>query len=394
MLRKKIWEYLAIKISLTLIFIFVSASGFVYAQNSKKVSSLDPKNKPYWWTLELGKKHFGERDYGAALIAFQDARNERREMYSRMEEDWITLLSISEVRRYRDSLDLIEKYIAERGQFDAAAALEEIYYRVGKEAIKNSAKNVLDCFGRLKDYPEADYWIGEIYRIEGDLGIAVKQYTAALSNASGLQDGTFALDIEYKLAEVEQLRQNYNAMERHFESILKQDTMWMQDQDGGSASFVRNAMSRTLSGDGFNKFLIMYRYKNNSTEKAHRLWGNYLFASGRHNPAKEHLMFAALIQNTVIIDEVISKNFDFKFTTLDNLMSEITRRNNLHSYMVETEYFRTLYLLACSSYATNDVESARGIWTFLANAKNAAEWGGRAKKQLVSPYIEKAIEMP
>ncbi|GMO21956.1 MAG: hypothetical protein Ta2B_00850 [Termitinemataceae bacterium] len=357
---------------------------------SESQSPFGGEAKPYWWTLEQGKRFFRLGDYGNALIAFHDARNDRRAMYTRMEQDWIGLLSIGEVRRFRDSLEFIESYIEERGQVDAAAALAEVRYRVGNEALHNSAREVLAAFGRLKVYPEAEYWIGEAYRVEGELGIALRQYAEALKYRDALQETDFAVEIQYKIAEVEQIQQNYNAAERQFLDILKTDTLWNQDDN----SFIKNAMRRTIENDGINQFISMYRYQNAVVEKAHRLLGSYYYLSGRHNKAAEHLMFASLIHNSTIVDEAIQRRFDFKFTTLDNLMAEIVRRNDLHEYMKEINYYKTLYYLGASLYAIGKADSARSIWTFIASSPDSLEWNGRAKRQLINPFVEKAVEMP
>ena len=49
---------------------------------------------PWWLSLEYGKQRFRNRDFGAALILFEDARRSRRAMYERMERDFISLLSL------------------------------------------------------------------------------------------------------------------------------------------------------------------------------------------------------------------------------------------------------------------------------------------------------------
>jgi tetratricopeptide (TPR) repeat protein len=365
-------------------------SGAFSQSQSQTQSPFGKEAKPYWWTLEQGKLLFRQQDYGNALIAFEDARNDRRAMYTRMEQDWIALLSIGEVRRFRDSLEPIEAYIEERGQYDAAAALAEVRYRVGNEALHNSAQTVLDYFGRLKAYPEAEYWIGEAYRVEGEFVIALRQYEEALKQKSNLQESDFAIEIQYKIAALQEILQNYNAAERQLLGILTNDTLWNQDD----SSFVKTAMRRTLENNGINQFLSMYRYKNAEVEKAHRLLGSYCYLSGRHNRAAEHLMFAVLIQNSTIIDEAIDKRFDFKFTTLDALMAEIARRQDLRDYMKETDYYKTLYYLGASLYAIGKTNAARGIWTFIAGRSDSLEWNGRAKRQLANPFVEKAVEMP
>ena len=41
--------------------------------------------RDWWYTLERGKLMFRQGDYGNALLAFEDARRQRRVMYERLE---------------------------------------------------------------------------------------------------------------------------------------------------------------------------------------------------------------------------------------------------------------------------------------------------------------------
>ncbi|MDR1147452.1 MAG: hypothetical protein LBK66_02360 [Spirochaetaceae bacterium] len=370
----------------SIVFIF-ALSVFIFPLQAQRHIN---NERHYWYTLETGKKLFREGSYGDALIAFHDARNDRREMYSMMERDLIMLFSLPEVRRMNDSLGLIENYIAERRQLNAAAALNELYYRVGRERLHNSAQSALEYLDHLKSYPEADYWIGETYRLMGENEIALRQFNETLLNSDRMENPAFVVEIRYKIAGIEHLRRRYNEMERQLQSILERDTLWMQDDN----SFVREAMNRTIDTSGVNRFLQMYRYKNSETEKAHRLLGEYFYVSGRHGKAVPHFIFAFLIQNTTIIDEITAEHFDFKFTNLENLMTALARRNDLKDYMKETAYYKTVYYLAAALYATGKENPARELWTFLAGYGDSGEWQGRARAQLRSPFIETPQEIP
>jgi hypothetical protein len=310
-------------------------------------------------------------------------------MYSKMENDLITLLSLPEVRRMNDALDRVEVYIAERGQTDASAALNELYYRVGRKAVGNSAQHALEYLDRLKSYPEADYWIGETYRLMGEDMIALRQFNAALANSEQMENPDFAVEIRYKIAAIEHLRQRYNEMERQLFAILERDTLWTQD-DG---SFVRTAMNRTMESSGVTKFLQMYRYKNSETLLAHRLLGEYFYVSGRHGKALPHLIFAFLIQSTTIIDEITAGQFDFIFTGLENLPPAFARRNDIKDYINETDYYKTIYYLAAALYATGKENPAHELWTFLAGNSASGEWRGRARTQLRAPFVETPPEI-
>jgi tetratricopeptide (TPR) repeat protein len=372
----------------------VLGGDFVYAQ-------IPPAN-PWWYTMEQGKSYFRKGDYGKALLSFEDARRQRQSMYAAMEQDLINFLSIPEVRRLGDSLSLLETYIANRGELSAAAALRELYYRVPKDSLNDSAERALAELSRLKNYPEAEYWIGETYRAEGELGVALGQFEKAYSQRDTLENSGFDLDLLYKIADVNRIRHEYTKMERELLEIVEgaardgspRDILWAGT--GGAQRFARSAMARILENDGIGRFLTMYRYNNTGVEWAHRLLGLYYFATGRQSPgpAKEHLIFAFLIQSTVLLEEITRSRFDYAFTDLESLLEEVKRRPSLLSYLEECEYYKTVYYLGNAFYGDGNVRTAREFWTFLAGQEAAGEWRGRARAQLQSPFVERAVENP
>ena len=355
--------------------IFLLAVDMAGAQNS---------NQPWWYTLEMGKLQFRDGAYGNALIAFEDARRQRLSQYERMEQDMILLLSSPELRRLGDSLEWIEMYIAERRETRAQAILAELYHRVPKESLQGSAQRVLEELDRLKSYPEAEFWLGETYEAEGELALALGQYERAWQKRELLETPGFEAEILYKLMDIHRIRGNYQEMERRAIEIAEgfgpsgnlRDNLWGTD----SSHPIRVAMSRILENEGVNRFLTLYRYRSVLTERAHRVLGFFYYASNRYIPAAEHLMFAFLIQNTVLIEEVIKREFDFTFTSLENLMEFAQSRPELKAFIEDTEYYRTIYYLASALYATGKNRPSSQLLTFLANSTDSREWGERARR--------------
>jgi len=357
-----------------------------------------PGPNDWWYTLERGKQMFRQGDYGNALLAFEDARRQRRIMYERMERYLIDLLSLREVRRIGDSLDLVERYIGERHYADASDALAELYYRVPKASLHNSASAALTALSTLKDYPEAEYWIGETYLVEGELNLAQSQFRKALALRPIMENPGFVNELLYKIAAIYQTRQDYNEMESTLLLILNADSLWSGDQSqtgaSPSVSFEKQSMTRTLESNGINRSLTLYRYHSPESEQAHRLLGFYYYTSGRYSRAQEHLMFAFLIQNTVIIEEVIRNQYDFSFNTLEELAVEINRYPLLTEYAEKNEYYKTAYYLGASLYGNGKTIPARELWNFLSTQDNAGEWQVRARSQIRSPHVERLVEMP
>jgi tetratricopeptide (TPR) repeat protein len=341
------------------------------------------ESRPYWFTLEQGKLYFRNGEYGSALLSFEEARRQREAMYSRMERSLIELLSLPEVRRMGDSLARVESYIAERGYINAANALKELYYRYPKEKLEGSAQAALTKIGELKIYPEAEFWLGELYRAEGEWGIALAQYRKAYDARDFLEVSGFDIEILYKIAEILRLRREFNEMEEAYAEILKQDSLWTGDSD----LFIRQAMARTLENDGVDRFLAMYRYNNSVSEKAHRMLGFYYYESGRPR-AGEHLLFSFLIQATVMAEELIRRDYDYEVTSASKLIDSAERRDELRAYMAEVDFYKTVYYLGSALYANGRLKSARDLWGLLRGRSEAGEWRIRAEAQLASPYVE------
>ena len=384
------------------VYFILLCSGIVFAQTASGSGMYGSGPRDWWYTLERGKQMFRQGDYGNALLNFEDARRQRRAMFDRMERDLIDLLSITEVRRLNDSLDWVERYIEERHYSGAADALNELYFRIPKETFGNSITAALKELGTLGDYPEAEYWIGETYLVEGELTLALIQFQKALDLRQLLENPDYATELLYKIADIRRIRQEYNEMEGVFLSILSNDSLWSGEGSAGntdllpgtSLSFAKQAMIRTLENNGIDRFITQYRYSNNKSADAHRILGFYYYTSGRHSRAQEHLMFAFLIQNTVIINEILDRSFDFSFTTLEALSAEINRNPLLLDYVEKNEYYKTAYYFASSLHGNGKTFPARGIWNFLSTQNNAGEWRTRAISQLRSSRVERIMEMP
>jgi tetratricopeptide (TPR) repeat protein len=311
-------------------------------------------------------------------------------MYTKMEQDLIAVLSLPEVRRFGDSLDQLETYILNRDIINMRKAFDELYYRIPRERLNNSSNAALKAFGTLKQYPEAEYWIGEVFRAEGELGVAISQYQKTYDLRASLEIPDFSLEILYKIAELRKIRQEYTLMENTYLEILKNDTLW----SGTDNTFVKDSMIRVLENDGLNQFLMVYRYDNYQVEKAHRELGLYYYRSGRHVKAADHLLFAFLIQNSVIIQNLLKNQYDYSFTNAEDLFDHILIDDALQTYAENVEYYKTMYYLGGAFYGNGNLTVARNFWNLLDDKPEAGEWRFRSESQLQSPFIEKINEMP
>jgi tetratricopeptide (TPR) repeat protein len=291
---------------------------------------------------------------------------------------------------FGDDLGLVETYIQKELQMGAKEALDELYYRVPKDSLENSAKKALSELGRFKSYPDAEYWIGEAYRAEGEFDIALGQYQKALDKKELFETPGFNGEILYKIAEIYRLKGDYYKMENVLNDILKQDDMWNIESN------IRSSMVNAAANNGLDRFLVLYRQDDQAVEKAHRMLGQYYYGAGRYGAAKEHLLFAFLTQSTMLIEELKKNNYAYRFTSLARLLADAASsdrqtRRKLEKYLADNEYYKTLFYLANSFYGDRKTQAAREVWQFLA-ANGSGEWASRSATQLRGPKLDPVPE--
>lgn len=346
---------------------------------------------PYWMILEKGKRLFNEKLYGDALLQFEDALRKRRSVFEQSERALIDVLSRPDVRVLADDLSAVENHIDSHNLLAARAALDILYKTVDVSALTNSVEKTLKKLKALKAYPEAEYWKGEVFRIEGESSIALSQYERALSAQDQLEIPEEALTIRYRIAALRASRREYVEMEKQLVAIIMSDPLWSDQKE----SFVRDAMARTLIHDGLDRFLALYRHSSPMTYKAHRDLGLYYYRTGRHDRAYSQLIFAFLNSSTTILEELRSADQEFVFTTFSAVLDTArSPRNNAGNYIQSSEYFKTLYYLAASLYANGHRNTALELWRIIAARQEAGEWKGRSGKQLASPFVESSTETP
>ena len=344
----------------------------------------------YWMLLEKGKNLFRDTLYGDALLYFEDAVRTRKDLFQKANENLIAALSFSELRAKADDLSAVEKLLREKKLEDAEKVLALVYKLVPRESFGNSVKAVLDKLKALQAYPEGEYWIGEVFRIEGETTIALAQYRKALNNKALFEIPDDARQLLYRMADLQSLRREYKAMEESLEGILADDELWSDP----ARSFTRTAMERTMMNDGLDRFLVLYRHHAPFAYRAHRDLGIYYYRTGRHDRASRHLMFAFLIASTIILDELRYTDNEYTFSTFSESLNAALKNEATRNYMVSNEFSMTMYYFGAAQFANGQRKTADELWRGIPASAENGEWRSRALRQLASPFVEPTTLVP
>ncbi len=236
-------------------------------------------------------------------------------------------------------------------------------------------------------YPEAEIWLAAVFEAEGEFGIAEMQYLKALDLKGSLYILEEEISIKYKLAEIYRITGQYGKYELLLLDILEGD----DNYSSSSNLTYLNAMLRTLRSSGLNKLVELYRPANKMTLNAHSAAGIFYYKTGRYSESVLHLMLSVLTPFTILNDELLGDDPDYRFISADSVLRNSLNDDRLSEYIDTSGLFKNLYYLAAALYAGNKMDEAREIWRIVYTRPDSGIWNEKAMRQYYNPYIEPLI---
>ncbi|HPD80168.1 MAG TPA: hypothetical protein P5519_01640 [Spirochaetia bacterium] len=375
-------------------------------------TSLFAQSKPIWLVFEEGKQFFYKKQFGEALRSFEEAINQRKEIIAWALE---RLRYAQKSPLKKKTGDSISKLLTEFAKLDFTDVDYTAYQKqsngdmrvliaiLKRQRLSDYHRALLDAlsvaydfrpieyyadsFARmereldvLQYYPEAEFWKGRVFMVEGELSIAEKQFLRAFDMRGSLEIPADQYSILYTLSEVYKLQNNmlawYNTMQR----ILFDDPV------AGTPPmdpYLKEAMLATLRNQGFDKFMILYRLKSGFSLTANIEIGEYILRKGAPN-AELHLAIAANMIITEVITMYQKENPDYKYTTIADFFEQVSKNREISEYLTTSRIYSVLLNLGDALYVLGQPTFAIPIWSALVNYA-PSPWSGTARERLKNP---------
>jgi tetratricopeptide (TPR) repeat protein len=232
--------------------------------------------------------------------------------------------------------------------------------------------------------PEAEMAIGDVYREEGELGLARAQYEKAYNNKNSLAVPAARYDILYRLAGIYEDQEFYKLMEDTLLAIVADDANW----GGAKSSRLRTQLENNYYSKGMNQVLKLYRFDPSFAQAAHAKLGWFYYRTGRFSPAVLHCLYAAIYGSSELARYLREHDVEWEFSTFEDLLGAAEEQKDLHQYVADVVLYRNLYYLAGSTYASMYPKLAQSLWRAASRSKIAGEFADLSAKQLKKPWIE------
>jgi tetratricopeptide (TPR) repeat protein len=242
-------------------------------------------------------------------------------------------------------------------------------------------------------FPEAEMAIGDIYFREGAFALARRQYEKAYELRTGMDIAEEKYAVLYRLADLQEIQELYADMDDYLRQILRDQPYFAGEQFRS----YQDAFLSTYYDDGLDHLFRLYRMDGVAfAAAAHAKLGWFYYRTGRPS-AILHCLFALDIVITESVNELRRVNPRFEFTTVRAFLDAAQERENIASYLIQSEFYKTLYYLAASTYAASHPRLAESVWRILATypldsvGPAATTYAELSSRQLESPWIEPYI---
>jgi len=225
--------------------------------------------------------------------------------------------------------------------------------------------------------PEADIAIGDVFRAEGELDLALLQYQRAYDARSQLQVRDDAIDLEYRMAEIYAMNEAYLQYEDELTSIIDQvDGRYAQPP-----SNLEDPMIRILTEDGVDKLLELYRIEDRGSQQAYYLLSRYLLYQGRRfSEAASAATYSVIITLSEIVSFARTIDPVYEFSDVQTLLADTDRFQPVRRYVDTTELYEQLFVLGHALDASGRRQPAESVRQLLMLVDPGGPAGQRAAR--------------
>lgn len=287
---------------------------------------------------------YEEKDFGLAFKLTEIAKEQRRQ-----ESEWSVYILESALRQpaalaVGSDIQALLAFFKERQNTDVVYILENTLTFYSLEFFDYSIENLLEYFKKRNSFPEADYLLGKLYMLEGELEIAELFFTAAYENRDFFDIPDVQYDVLYSMADLYDLQGKKNNYEEVLMLIVA-DSQKYRPQ-GLPSPFLTAIISAIEGGMDVNKFFLLYRDDYYKGIKGWALLTKYFSELNLDDRALETATLFSLASLTRIDEVLTDRDIHYSYTTLQELFKKIKTFNDISTWATNNDIWEGFYLFA------------------------------------------------
>ncbi|MBP5464443.1 MAG: hypothetical protein J6Y13_04640 [Treponema sp.] len=348
------------------------------------------KGDDYWYVLRQAENAFVANDYGRALSLAEEAKEKKKQV-----ADWEKLAldetqRSSKVRKVGDYLDELLPVLEERQYENAVYVIKRKLDLYGSAHFHGKFSELKAWVEKDYLYPEADFLIGKIYKLEGEFDLSGDYLNRAYDNIDRLDIKDVKFDILYELADLADYREDGPAYEQKLTAILANDKLYTDD------GFMRALVRLINSGKAANgsespdkaveKFFLLYRSDNDISIRALEKLSVYYEGIGQTEKALRCAALGSVAAVTKIEDILKDRMIDYSYTSFVDLLHKASGYSDIIDWGNDNNIWELFFTLAKVSRSYGQTQFAGALFTILASYEPEEYWKLRASSELAARF--------
>ena len=358
--------------------LFFCLAFFTFSSFSQQIRPL-AKGEEDWRYLNQAKTLFEEGDFGSSLSMAQKAKQQRNQEYEWQNYVIENLQKNSNVRKAEDKLNLVYEEVLLLKNKNAISIFEQMFSRHGKEYFGNSLEKFMDVLEYDKNYPEADYLIGKIFAIEGELESAYTFFNKSYENASRFDVPEMKYDVLYDLALLSSDMQKDNDYEKYLLLILMDDPFY---KDNNYMSLIMSTIGKDEK-ESPDKLFSLFRDENVLALKACNGLSKFYMKKGQTEKALKCSALGSIIAYTRIFSYLKENITGYVPTSFSDILEKSAKFEDVIKWGNDNEAWEVFYNLGLSSSMSGKLFFAKSVWTVMAYKCPEEYWKLSADNALI-----------
>ncbi len=357
----------------------------VFAQHPQKPDT----HNSSWRLFQKAESEFAAGQYGKAISLCQDAKQIRRD-----ESDWTdyvmrTALNAYQVRHVGDNIDAVISILKERENYDALDIIQSLIDKKSADFFDNSISRLHEYLIQLKDYPEADFLLAKIYRVEGEYEFAMNFLEEARIHSDILDIPDMKYDILYEMAEVADVQKKKDVYEKCLLLVVSNDGFYKDET-------LKKAFLRTINShksDSVDRFFMLYRVDAHNSIKAYLKLSDFY---DDENKISESLLmdcYGVLASFTNILSILQERNPDYSYDTLEGFLKECRKWDDICQWCNMAGIWKGFFQFAKKCALSKAEYFSAGLFKLMAGFCPEEYWA-RASEEYIENEINRKYADP
>ncbi len=330
-----------------------------------------------WRALKRAQNYFESNDFGNAIKYAENAKEIRKQDASWQIYTLENTLRKTRVRNAGDSLDRVMPVLKELELSDALDIIRQHSEKMGMDYFTNSYSKFFEFVSDYESYPEADYLLGKIYRLEGEFSVAQEYMLSAYNKSRYLDVPMEKYDLLYDLAALSKDLSLENDYETYLLAIIS-------DNERYNEKSFTDAVLKSINNNkkSIKKFFELYRCESDLGLSALVNLVSFYLEKEESSKALRYAAIATVISVTKIDSVLKQRISDYTYSSFEDMLVKCSSYDDIIKWGNDNRIWELYCNFAKICATSGKVIFALDLYDILSRAEPEVYWKNYATKQL------------